>query len=159
MSDIVIADNNSRNSGSSIASAVSSLNHGEVSVYSSIKGDDFATKARVLAATTNAIPLSDHLGETIMLKDVVVQAIEVADEQSGEMQEAARIILLAEDGTSYAAVSGGIFKALTNMFGILGEPATWPHALPVQIVEEKGRKGFKYFTVKLVDADAPAAKK
>lgn len=142
-----------------IATQVSNLNDGTVSVFSSIKGDDFATKARVLAATTNAVALNEHLGETILLKDVVVQAIEIADEQTGEQNEAARVILLAEDGTSYSAVSEGIFKALTNMFGILGQPHTWPHALPVQVVEERSRKGFKFFTIKLVDADAPAGKK
>lgn len=143
-----------------ISSAVNALNHGEVSVYSSIKGEDFTSKTRVLTATTNAEQLADHLGETILLKDVVVQAIEVTNELSGELEEAARIILIAEDGTSYAAVSGGIFKALTNMFGILGEPNVWPNALPVQVVQEKSRNNamHKYFTIKLVEAPATGKK-
>lgn len=146
---------------STIAASVNALNHGEVSVYSSIKGDDFASKTRVLTATTNAAQLSDHLGETILLKDVVVQVIEVTNEVTGELEEATRIILIAENGDSFAAVSGGIFKALTNMFGILGEPSTWPNALPIQVVQEKSRNNamHKYFTVKLVDAVAPAAAK
>lgn len=146
-----------------IADQVTNLNDGQVAVFSSIKGDDFASKARVLAATTNAVRLDDNLGKTILLKDVVAQAITVNNEdaKTGEVteEEAVRVILLDEDGTSYAAVSTGIFKALTNMFGILGQPHTWPHALPVQVVEEKSRRGFKFFTIKLVDADAPAAKK
>lgn len=140
-----------------IASQVDNLNNGQVSVYSSIKGDDFASKTRVLAATTNAVPLSDNLGVTINLKDVVVQAIDLTDDETGEVDEAARIILLDENGTSYAAVSTGIFRALTNLFGILGEPHTWPAPLPVKVIEEKGRKGYKFFTIRLVDAPAPAA--
>ena len=146
-------------SAASVVSQVNDLNNGTVSVYSSIKGDDFESKTRVLAATTNSVPLSDHLNETILLKDVVVQAIELTDDEKGTVEDAARVILLAEDGTSYHAVSGGIFKALTNMFGILGEPHVWPGALPVQVVEEKSRRGFKFFTIKLVAAPVVAAKK
>lgn len=87
-----------------ISDQVNDLNNGKVSVYSSIKGDDFASKTRVLAATTNAARVDENIGKTIMLKDVVVQAIDISDtdDKTGEVTntEAARIILIDDDGSS-----------------------------------------------------------
>lgn len=144
-----------------ISDQVNDLNNGQVSVYSSIKGDDFESKKRVLAATTNAARVDENIGKTIMLKDVVVQAIDISDtdDKTGEVTntEAARIILIDADGSSYAAVSTGLFRALTNLFGILGEPHTWPEALPIQVVKERAKSNAgHYFTVRLVEAPETA---
>lgn len=137
-----------------IADAVNDLNEDRVAVYSSFKADDFETRKVVLAATTNAVPLVDHLNEHIALANVVVQAIQITDEKTGETDDAARTILIAEDGKAYAAVSGGIFRALTNIFGIVGQPHTWDKPLDIEVVQERGRRGFNYFTIKLLELDS-----
>lgn len=146
-----------------IAESVNNLNDGTVSVYSSLKGDDFETKKAVLTATTNALKVDDNLGKVINLKDVVVQAIDIAntDDVTGEVSsvEAARIILLDADGTSYAAVSTGLFRALTNLFGILGQPHTWPSPVPIIVVKERAtRNAGHYFTIKLAESIPDTAK-
>lgn len=138
-----------------LASTVQNLNNGQIAVYSSLKGDDFETKVAVLAATTNAAPLNENFGKTINLVNVVVQAIDIEDTETGEINEAVRTVLLDADGTSYYAVSGGIFKALTNMFGILGEPNVWEKPLTIHVVEERSKKNaaHRYMTVKLGAAE------
>src|SRR5690606_1115300 len=115
---------------------------------STFSGDDFATKAKVFDAITNPEPISDHLGETIQLANVVAQSVEVADDE-GTLNEAARVILIDADGQAYAGLSDGLLRSIQNLFGILGMPNTWPGPLPVKVTEEKSRKGFKFFTIKL----------
>jgi hypothetical protein len=54
--------------------AVGALGAGVSNVYSTIVGDTPEAKIQILEAVTNAESLGDHLGETLLLKDVVVQA-------------------------------------------------------------------------------------
>lgn len=141
-----------------VAETVNSLNEGTIAVYTSFKGESFESKVATLEATTNAEKINEHLGETIVLKNVVVQAITVVDEETGEENDAARVILIDQDGNSYAAVSGGILKALTNIFAIVGEPHTWPEGgIAIKVVEERSRRGFRFMTIKLVEHPAKAA--
>jgi hypothetical protein len=127
--------------------AVSALGAGVSNVYSTIVGDTPEDKVRILEAVTNAESLGDHLGETILLKDVVVQATTIENE--GVERDALRSILIDAEGNAYSAISDGIFKALQNMFSILGNPNTWAEPLPIVAVEVKGRKGFKFMTIKV----------
>ena len=129
--------------------AVSALSAGLSNIYCSFALDSQESKVRALDALTNAEPVGDHLDETINLRDVMVQATTMVDEATGEERDALRTILIADDGSAYAAMSDGLFKALQNFFGILGQPATWVEPLPVKVVEVKGRKGFKFFTIKI----------
>lgn len=133
---------------STVRSELSSMNSGDVGVFSTFNGEDFETRKRVFDALTNPEPISDNLGKTINLANVIAQAVEVADE-SGATNETVRVILVADDGTSYAGLSDGLFRSIRNIFGILGQPDQWPAPLPVKVVEEKSRKGFKFFTIKM----------
>lgn len=117
--------------------------------FSTIKGTDQASKRASLAAMMNSEPISEHFGETIQLRHFVVQRVQVADDNTGELTDQPRVILIAEDGTAYHAVSSGLMSSLRNIIGALGEPDTWESPLPVQIVEEKSRKGYRFMTVKL----------
>jgi hypothetical protein len=128
---------------------IAALASGESTVFSTFAGTDHATKVEVLKALTDTESVDDHLGEVINLANVVVQSIEVVDAETGEATPAPRIILVDADGTAYAAVSTGLLRSLENIFGILGQPSTWPAPLPITVVEEKSRRGFKFFTVKV----------
>lgn len=131
-----------------VSEAIHGLNSGVSNVYSSIKGTDFASRKQVLAATTTSVPLSDNLGKPIDLVNIVVQAIELPDENTGELVEVPRTVLIAADGTAYHAVSGGIFRSLENLLGILGEPAGWPEPVTV-VVTKEGKAPRAYFTIRL----------
>lgn len=138
--------------GKSVTTArdqIANINADTATIFSTIKTDSLAEKMELFTALTNAEQISDHLGETINLKHIVAQVVEVGQED-GTMSEAVRTILIAEDGTAYAGVSAGLFKALENLLQVLGTPETWGNAaIPIQVVEAKSRKGFKFFTVKV----------
>lgn len=134
--------------------------NGATRVWSSLQGDDFDTKMQVAAAVQDGESLRDHLGETILLRHVVVQGIYITDKDrdgspivdpdTGAVRElyVARVVMIAEDGKSYASISTGIFKALENFAGVLGEFHTWPKALPVKAVEQ-GPAMRRYLTLKM----------
>lgn len=131
------------------AGAVSNLTNGVASLYSSIKGDTQAEKIKILEAVTDPEPLSEHLNETINLKHVIVQATQITDDKTGEVSDVLRTILIAEDGTAYAAISTGLFQYLKNLFDIVGQPADWEGPLAIQVFEKRGRSGYRYMTVKM----------
>lgn len=135
-------------SGNRSMEAVAAMSAGASSIFSTIQADTPEGKLATLEAVTNAEPVGDHLGETILLRDVIVQATTLSDDEKGE-RDALRTILIADDGTAYAAVSDGLFKALQNIFSIMGHPNSWADPLPIQVVEVKGRRGYKFFTVKI----------
>ncbi len=132
--------------GNGAANAVQALADGKSTVFSTITGDDFAAKMKVLNATTASLPLAEILNKPIELVDIVVQVIEMADEASGEVRDVPRTILIAKDGTAYHAISNGVFRAVENILGILGKPHTWP--APVKIkVQREGTGNRQYFTI------------
>lgn len=132
-----------------IRNAVDALASGKQTVFSTIAGDDFDSKMRVLEATTASLAIADNLNKTIVLKDIVVQIVEMADEQTGELVEVPRTILIADDGVAYHAISKGVFRAVENILGILGSPDKWTAPVPVKVVRE-GTGVRQYFTIKPV---------
>jgi hypothetical protein len=128
---------------------IASLQAGGAGVYSSIEGAEFEDRLKVAAAVANSVPLNEHINKTIQLRHFVAQATEIVDRESktGELLPVVRLILIDEDGTAYHAISGGLFKSIENLIGILGKPAYWPGAVPVKVAQE-GTPGRKYFTLK-----------
>ncbi len=136
-------------SSNALQNSIDALKSGKSNVLSTFSGSTHADKIKVIAAMTSALPVADNLGKSIMLRNVVVQPIEMADEKTGELTTVPRIILVDEDGTSYAAISSGIFRSLENIFGILGQPSEWPEALEVHVSEAKSRAGFRFMTLNI----------
>lgn len=132
--------------GSATENAIDKLASGKQTVFSTLKGDDAATRAVVWEATTNSVPLAENLNKKIELVNVVMQVIDMADEKTGEIQQVPRTVLLAKDGTAYHAISQGIFKSVENIFGILGMPDTWPAPLGVKALRQ-GTGTNQYFTL------------
>lgn len=118
--------------------------------YTSIKGSDLATRKKIFAATTNAESLADHLGETINLRHIIIQPVSTENEK-GEVEEFLRTVLVSEEGIAYASGSQGIVLALQGMFDVFGEPDSWPEPLPIKVVEERGKRGYRYMTIKLAE--------
>lgn len=118
-------------------------------VFTTVKGTDIEAKKTVFSAVNDAEPLSDHLGETLDVVDIVAHKVEVANEESGEIGEATRVVLLTADGKALASVSVGIQGAVRNILAFLGEPSTWDGAVKLIPVERKGRRGFRYMSLML----------
>jgi hypothetical protein len=137
--------------GSAVSQEIRNLATGNVAFYSTLVGDDFATKVATVEAMTNSIPVKENLNKTINVQNIIVQAIAMVDTNSGEVQDQARIILLDADGTAYHAISGGLWRSVQNILGVVGHPSTWPTPLPIHIASVKGRKG-DFYTAKIGEA-------
>ena len=132
----------------SVSADIEALKNGSVAVYSSFKADSFEDRISIVKAMANSKPLDEFLGKTINLRNFIVQSIDMADEKTGEMREAPRVILIDDQGNSYHAISHGIMSALTNVVAVVGEPSTWPQAIAVKPTQEKTRAGFRVFTLR-----------
>lgn len=134
-----------------LATELANLNNGQVAVFSTVKGADYQSRLKTLAALSNATPLADHLDKQINLRDVVIQQISMVNERTGELQDVPRITLLDDSGVSYHAISDVVYKDLKNVFAILGMPHTWPAPLPIFVTKNKGKVG-NFFTLSVGDA-------
>lgn len=129
---------------------IANLNNGVTSVYSSIEGDDFESKTAVAKAVSSSVPLRDHAGKTLNLRDIIVQVADMTDEDTGEVTQAPRVILIDTEGVSYHATSNVILKDVRAIMGILGKPSTWPEGgVPVKMVEGQSGKN-RYYTLNVV---------
>lgn len=136
--------------GVDVADRINGLNSPVSRFYSSIEGDDWDSKKAVAAAMANSEPISDHLKETISLHNFIVQAVEIADDKTGELNESARVTLIAEDGKAYHGTSVGLISSVESMLSVFGKPSGWPQAIDIQVIEDRTRRGFKVFTFRYV---------
>ena len=104
-------------------------------------------------ALYNAMQTSDkvdeHLNEPLHVTNVLAQAIEVANQETGEINSSTRVVIHAEEG-DFAATSPTLAHAFGNLFAIFGTPDTWGHPLALKVVEKRSRRGFKFFDLELV---------
>ena len=86
------------------------------------------------------------------MTNVLAQAIEVANQETGEVNPSTRVVIHAEEG-DFAAASPSLAHAFGNLFAIFGTPDTWNHPLALKVVEKKSRRGFKFFDLELAPED------
>lgn len=92
--------------------------------------------------------LSDFINQKILVENVLIQTAEVANEDTGEVERAAKCVLIAPDGTSYFAMSKGIFQAITNLYFTLGN-APWDGGIELMVKQVQAGKG-KMLTLEMV---------
>lgn len=107
-------------------------------------------KDLVYTALQDAEKIEDHLNEPIALRDVVTQNMQMVNEQTGEMQDTVRVILIAADGTAYTAISNVIMNSLNTLFSIYGTPDKWDSPKNVVVTERKSRAGRRFFNLGIV---------
>lgn len=104
-------------------------------------------------ALYNAMQTSDrvdeHLNEPLHVTNVLAQAIEVANQETGEINSSIRVVIHAEEG-DFAAASPTLAHAFGNLFSIFGTPDKWDAPLVLKIVEKKSRRGYKFFDIELM---------
>jgi len=112
-----------------------------------------ATTRKEKVALYNAISnpqerLGDHINEKIMVKDLLIEIIELVNDSTGELQRVPRMVILDDKGVSYVAVSIGIFSALKRIIKLFGEP-TWEEPVELKVKQiTKGEK--KLLTFELI---------
>lgn len=88
--------------------------------------------------------LGDLVGEVVEVSHLVVHNVEVLDEQTGELLERDRIVIITPDGSMLAAVSQGIRKSVQLLTALYGLPPYTP-ALRVKVVQVNTRKGRRLY--------------
>lgn len=107
-------------------------------------------KIKTLQANQDNVPLSDFIGKTIKLANVIMQKVDMVDDQTGQMTEGIRCVLIDDKGKAYSATSKGIVNALHQIMSIMGEPKQWDSPLPVEVQEKKSRTNGMYKFLTLV---------
>lgn len=117
------------------------LSENAASVFCSVKGGDRKSKAKVYNAMNNPEhKVGDFINKTINVKDVLVEEIELANEETGELERAPRVVLIDDKGKAYQAVSAGMFNAIKNAIQVFGAP-TWEEPLPMLIKQITVKNG------------------
>lgn len=111
--------------------------------------DTMDGKMALYNAMQTADKVDDHLNEPLHVTNVLAQAIEVANQETGEINPSTRVVIHAEEG-DFAAASPTLAHAFGNLFAIFGTPDTWDHPLTLKVVEKKSRRGYKFFDLELV---------
>lgn len=130
--------------------AIQGLNNPGNRFYSSIKSENFADKLKIAAALTTSIPIDENLNKEIKLVNFIVQPVDLVNEKTNEINTAPRVVMIDADGTAYHATSIGLLSSLENIVSVLGEPSSWPAPVSIQVVKQKGNKGFSFFTIKFL---------
>lgn len=116
--------------------------------------DDGTRKSKI--AIFNAIngadeALGDHIGEVLEVTDVVAHPVTLTDEDTGEIINALRTVLITKDGKTYTAVSQGVTNALARVFSIVGMPSWKDEPVKMKVKQIKTRNGNnKVNTIELV---------
>lgn len=111
------------------------------SIFCSVQGGDRKTMAKVYNAMNNpSHKVGDCINQVILVKDVLVEEIELANEETGELQAVPRVVLIDEKGEAYQAVSVGVFNSLKGLFQVFG-PATWDDPLPILVKQVPTKNG------------------
>lgn len=103
------------------------------STFCSVKGGDRKAKALVYNAMNNPTHrVGDCINKKIKVKDVLAEIIELANDETGELQQVPRVVLIDDKGESYQAVSTGIFNAVKKLIAVFGAP-TWDEPIEVMV--------------------------
>ena len=114
-------------------------------IFTTVKGDDFETKAKIFNAVNDAKPVSDLSGKPFEIADLVIESTEFV----GEIEPAVRTIFITPSGDAYQAFSGPIFNAAKRILTLLGDPSQWPAPLKVRVTEEGSGKN-RFYKLTLV---------
>lgn len=130
--------------------AIEGLNNPGNRFYSSIKSENFADKLAIASALTTSVPIDENLNKEIKLTNFIVQPVDLKNERTGKVETAPRVVMIDADGTAYHATSIGLLSSLQNIVSVLGEPSAWPAPVSIQVVKQKGNKGYSFFTIKFL---------
>lgn len=135
-----------------IANVTASLEN--AGMYSTVKGTDEASRKLLFNAVNSAESISELLsaskdGFTIKVSNIVIQQVDVANEVTGEVETAPRVIFIDDKGKAYSALSKGLLQSVRNIIGLLGEPSTWDAPIAFKVTEKKSRRGFRFMTLEI----------
>lgn len=133
--------------------AVAIFNPSEIRYYSSLPSDTMESKALILKALGNSDYTLKSVAEkkVVMLQNIIAHGIELTNE-AGELEHAARIVFVLENGETLSGCSKGFKSSVTNLMAIYGQP---PYAdpLPIVVRDVTTRKGNNTFNLSVAGND------
>jgi hypothetical protein len=87
--------------------------------------------------------LSECFGEVIELVAVAAHPVKLLSEETGEINECLRAVLIDKNGVAYQCVSEGVISSLQRIYNIVGTPDTWgdePLKVKAKNIPTKGGK-------------------
>lgn len=125
---------------------VAGFENAENTMFCSFAAETVEDKAALYNAINNPdVLISDYIGKVILMRDVILQAVQIVKEETGEVNTCPRVTIIDVDGNSFSCTSVGIYNALRNLIRIFGRP-TWENGLPV-IVRQITRGTRRIFTL------------
>lgn len=94
------------------------------------------------------VKIADHIGQEIVVTDVIIEPVQIVDDKTGEVRTSPRVILIDEEGHTYSAVSYGLYNAVKRMVQIFDYPS-WKPGIPVR-VKQLTRGSYRIFTLDIV---------
>ena len=127
MNEIITTTNSKKNE------ILEGINTATASIYCSFIAETANDKAKLYnALNAPEVKIADHIGKEITMKDVIIEAVDIVDEKTGEVRTTPRITLIDVSGHTYTATSYGIYNSLKRIFALYGEP-TWDEGIPVRV--------------------------
>ena len=117
--------------------------------YCSINQEElsFKEKAKFFnLINSEAEPIKDHVNESILLKDVYLEIVKVADMQTGEEKMLPRQVLIDNDGKAYTCSSPTFASKLASLCACAGRVDQWEEPIPIKFKEIKTTKGHRALT-------------
>lgn len=99
-----------------------------------------------LASSPAVVRGTDERDRVIAPQYFYVHMLEMVNEKTGEMTEAARTVIFDRDGKAYGFMSWGVLDSLDAIVNAFG-PTDWPADLRVKVVESKTRKGMNIISL------------
>lgn len=117
--------------------------------FCSMVAVDVNAKKSLFNATSNPEKISKMIGKTIDLLHFYVEVIQVVSDQTGEICNVPRVVLIDSQGNGYQAVSVGMYNSLKRIVSMFGMPETWdaPLTVEVQQIDVKNGRTFNLLMV------------
>lgn len=113
-----------------------------------LSGKDKARVVRLLQ--TQGEPLADYIGKIITVEHVLVHNVDMVNQETGEVNEATRLVLIASDETAYTCVSEGIRRSIGLLAQAYGMPP-WTGGMRAKVEQLTTRRGRRTFILTPVE--------
>ena len=109
--------------------------------FSSMNATSIEDKKRLYNAMNSPDGrIKDMVNMRIAIQDIYCEMVQCTSEETGEISNVPRIVLIDVDGKSYQAVSMGIYNAVRKLIQVFGVP-TWDGGLEVEVKQiSKGNR-------------------
>ena len=114
----------------------------QCNTFTSLSTETKEEKAKLYNVVNNTTErLFMHINETLEIVDVYCESTQTTDEETGEVRNAVKVIVIDVNGVSYYACSSGITNSIAQIFNIFGMPCEWDDPLKVKVKAREAKKG------------------